>query len=50
MLHDCTHYEGVTPFLADGQTLLYMATVWGIGEIPVLVVIRHPEYVDTQMR
>ena len=43
IVHARTHDEGVTPLLADGQHLPFMATVCGIEEIPVLVVVCHRE-------
>jgi len=43
IVHARTHDEGVTPLLADGQHLPFMATVCGIEEIPVLVFVCHRE-------
>ncbi|WP_255192170.1 hypothetical protein [Natronobeatus ordinarius] len=34
------------PLLIDGQHRLFIAKVCGVEEIPVLVVVRHREYVD----
>lgn len=35
-----------TPLLVDGKHRLYMAKVCGVEEIPVVVVVRHPDAVD----
>ncbi len=34
------------PLLVDGQHRLFMAKVCGLEEIPMVVVIRHGEYID----